>query len=188
MLACLLVFLSLTCISAADLLNFGWSNFDLSPNHLFKRAVQPAPKQCALVYPPSVFQVPPVSQSGGGSSNDQSPPLPGPSEAEPGTIRAQSACGATGATGTFVSSVSVSRIVVEDLDVLETIMPLSGPNGASPWLTCGINSTGWTASFATVQDVVIVDLAFVLSEGNSPFQACNQYLDIMERYAAQFNG
>lgn len=167
MFACLFVFLTLTCISTAELFNFHWSDFDLSPNHLFKRAVQPAPKQCALVAPP-VFQLSPVSQSGGGdSNNDQSSPLPGPSEAEPGTIRAQSACGATGAT--------------------ETIMPLSGPNGASPWLTCGINSTGWTASFATVQDVVIVDLAFVLSEGNSPFQACNQYLNIMEKYATQFS-
>ncbi|GJJ06350.1 hypothetical protein Clacol_000541 [Clathrus columnatus] len=174
--ACLLVFLGFIPLSVTgnlfDIILPPWD--DLSYIGVFKRsAVQPTPKQCVLVTPLAapVFQVSPGGGGTGGSQSgnngNQSPPLPGPSETEPGTIRAQSACGPIGAT--------------------EMIMPLSGPNGASSWLTCGINSTGWTPSYATVQDIITVDLSFVLSEGNSPFQACNQYLDIIEKYATQFN-
>ncbi|KAF8520467.1 glycoside hydrolase family 23 protein, partial [Hysterangium stoloniferum] len=66
------------------------------------------------------------------------------------------------------------------------ITPRSGPNGAIGWLTCGINSTGWTPSFATVEDIITADLSSALAQGNSQFDACDQYLDIIEKYAAQF--
>jgi len=54
-------------------------------------------------------------------------------------------------------------------------------------MTCGINSTGWTPSYATVQDIITADLSSVLAQGNTPFEACNDYLDIIEKYSAQFN-
>lgn len=110
----ILCFIPLSSV-AAGLFDFPW--YDLSLNGLFKRAVQPTPKQCALVAPPPVFKISPGGQNGGGS--DQSPPLPGPSETEPGTIRAQSACGAIGATGMFdFPSTFMSKSVLKVLNIL----------------------------------------------------------------------
>ncbi|KAF8497645.1 hypothetical protein JB92DRAFT_2986892 [Gautieria morchelliformis] len=101
-----------------------------------------------------------------GGTGDQSPLLPGPSRGAPGTIQAQSACG--------------------DIGAKETISPLSGPNGAISWMTCGINSTGWTPSYASVSDIITADLTSALNQGGSPFQACSSVLSIIEKYSAQF--
>jgi len=147
---------------------YGWfprvTDFD-SLFQLHKRDIRP--KQCVLVPPPPTFDLTPPSSSPADGSDDQSPLLPSPSRGQAGTIRAQSACGDIGAS--------------------VTITPISGPNGAISWLTCGINSTsGWTPSFASVQDIITADLASVLSKGNTPFARCNDYLDIIETYAAQY--
>lgn len=55
-------------------------------------------------------------------------------------------------------------------------------------MTCGINSTGWTPSYATVSDIITADLSSALKQGNSPFQACNSVLNIIEKYSTQFKG
>jgi len=122
------------------------------------------PNQCVLVNPIPRLDIP--GSSGDGGSGDQSPFLPGPSRGAAGTVQAQSACGNIGATA--------------------TVSPLSGPNGSGSWLTCGLNSTGWKPSFATVSDIITADLSSVLDHGNSPFEACHDYLDIIEKYSAQF--
>lgn len=149
----------------------------------YKRSSPPTRQQCVLVVPSPGFNLP-AAQEGGG---DQSPLLPSPSMGEPGMIRAQSACGDIGATGSCILYMEISTIQVFSLSQ-ESISPLSGPNGAISWITCGINSTGWTPSYATVSDIVTADLASALQQDNSPFQACNRYLDIIEKYAAQFEG
>ncbi|KIJ49608.1 glycoside hydrolase family 23 protein [Sphaerobolus stellatus SS14] len=135
---------------------------------LHKRTAQKVrPKQCILVEPPPLFPLP-SPNSGSDSDDDQSPLLPSPSESQSqsGTIRAQSVCGDIGAT--------------------ETITTTSGPNGDIGWLTCGINGTGWKPSYASVQDIITADLSSVLAKGNTPFEACNTYLDIINKYAAQY--
>lgn len=55
-------------------------------------------------------------------------------------------------------------------------------------MTCGLNSSGWTPSYATVSDIITADLSSALGQGDSPFEACNDYLDIIEKYSAQFKG
>ncbi|KAF8578695.1 glycoside hydrolase family 23 protein [Ramaria rubella] len=127
-----------------------------------KRSAQPQQQQCILVLPSPVLSIPTSS----GSDGDQAPLLPGPSRGEAGTIQAQSACGDIGAT--------------------ETISPVAGPNGAISFMTCFLNTSGWVPSFATVSDVITADLSSVLVQGNSPFEACNDYLDIIEKYSVQF--
>jgi len=137
------------------------------PSHFhtfFQKRSGTQPQQCVLVTPSIGVSLP----STAGGNGDQSPLLPGPSRSAPGTIQAQSACGDIGAT--------------------DNISPLSGPNGAISWMTCGINSTGWTPSYATVSDIIAADLTSALNQGNSPFQACSSVLSIIEKYSAQYKG
>lgn len=157
------------------------------PSALIKSFVQkrstPVHQQCVLVRSSSGFSVPAAA----GGNGDQSPLLPGPSRGDPGTIQAQSACGDIGATGLCLRDTLGYAAPSCNLS-LETISPLSGPNGAISWMTCGINSTGWTPSFATVSDIITADLSSALQESSSPFQACNSFLSIIEKYSAQFKG
>lgn len=66
------------------------------------------------------------------------------------------------------------------------ITATSGPNGDIDWLNCGVTGNGWTPQQVTVDDLVVVDLADALQDPNSPFKACEQYLDLFQQYGGQY--
>jgi len=63
----------------------------------------------------------------------------------------------------------------------------NGPNGKLSWLNCGIADKGWSPPPVTVSDLISVSLADALKASGSPFQACNQYLSLFQKYA-KLNG
>ncbi|OCH89780.1 hypothetical protein OBBRIDRAFT_793932 [Obba rivulosa] len=83
-----------------------------------------------------------------------------------GVINVASTCGPIGATS----------------DVTAT----SGPNGNIDWLNCGVTGNGWTPQQVTVTDLVVVDLADALDDPNTPFKACEPYLDLFQQAGDQY--
>lgn len=65
------------------------------------------------------------------------------------------------------------------------ITATSGPNGAITWLNCGLDGSGWNPPYIQVSDLISADLGQSISTGNSPFNACSDYVDMFYQYAEQ---
>ncbi|EJD52390.1 lysozyme-like protein [Auricularia subglabra TFB-10046 SS5] len=57
----------------------------------------------------------------------------------------------------------------------------SGPNGDEDWLNCGLESGGWSPPPLTIDEIVRVDLEDALKDPDSPYHACENYLDIFNK-------
>ncbi|TDL26236.1 glycoside hydrolase family 23 protein [Rickenella mellea] len=89
-----------------------------------------------------------------------------PAGSNSGLINVVSKCGNIGAT--------------------KKVTATSGPNGNIDWLNCGINSGGWNPPVLGVKDIVVVELSTAIQQSGSPFKPCEPYLDLFNKYAAQF--
>ncbi|KAF7428259.1 hypothetical protein PC9H_007480 [Pleurotus ostreatus] len=83
-----------------------------------------------------------------------------------GLLQVQSSCGDIGATKETTNE--------------------SGPNGHINWLNCGMESGGWNPQFVRVEDIKTVDLNQALQDPGSPYQACQPFVPIFQKYGGQF--
>ncbi|EIM82890.1 lysozyme-like protein [Stereum hirsutum FP-91666 SS1] len=125
--------------------------------------VDPAPSSSWVDPAPSSTWVAPTSSSVAPVIMAAATPVAG---AVAGLISVVSnTCGASGAT----------------TDITAT----SGPNGAITWLNCGLDGSGWNPPYIQVSDLISADLGQSISTGNSPFNACSDYVDMFYQYAEQ---
>jgi hypothetical protein len=54
-------------------------------------------------------------------------------------------------------------------------------------LNCGIDDSGWRPPHIRVQDLVFKDLDSALASPGTPFQACQQFVTLFNRYGGEFN-
>ncbi|KAF6760133.1 glycoside hydrolase family 23 protein [Ephemerocybe angulata] len=64
---------------------------------------------------------------------------------------------------------------------------LSGPNGHIDWLNCGIEGAGWNPPDINLGNVVYKDLDEAKAMPNSPFKACEPFIQKFKDYAKQHN-
>lgn len=64
---------------------------------------------------------------------------------------------------------------------------ISGPNGSQSWLSCGLNSTGWSPPKFSVKDIIVKDLNSTLQTPNSPFARCQQFFPYFYKYGQMYN-
>ncbi|KAL0576289.1 hypothetical protein V5O48_005698 [Marasmius crinis-equi] len=74
-----------------------------------------------------------------------------------------------------------------DIGATQDITSTNGPNGALGWLNCGIDNEGWRPQNVQIGDLKVVDLNEALKDGNSPFHACQDFVDKFYQYGGQFN-
>lgn len=73
------------------------------------------------------------------------------------------------------------------------VQATTGPNGQSPWLTCGINpndkSSGWNPPNATIDQIITLEggLRAAVKMPGSPYQACTDYIEIFEAAGGEFS-
>ncbi|EJD02769.1 glycoside hydrolase family 23 protein [Fomitiporia mediterranea MF3/22] len=81
---------------------------------------------------------------------------------------------------TFV--VKNSTLADHGFSFLEDVTATTGPNGKIDWLNCGLTDGGWHPPYVSVNDLVTKDLSEAVSEDNSPFKACSEYIDLFNKY------
>jgi hypothetical protein len=104
----------------------------------------------------------------------------------------------------YVSSQPDDRCIIPGL---ERVTADSGPNGSEDWLNCGINDGGWRPPNVKVDDrmytctpfvrythahkphiVITENLGEAIKTSNSPFKACEPYVQFFDKYGQENDG
>jgi hypothetical protein len=113
----------------------------------------------------------------------QDQPTDSPTETAPAPTDSATPSGGNGPSSPGATIVATGS-QCGDPNAVPSPAATSGPNGDENWINCGVDGAGWVPPPITFDNLIYRDLAEVLNEGSSPFDACSQYLSIFESASA----